>query len=116
MKTRLITYRIRALILMSVLMCSSLANSQVSIVSANLVPVNITPMSISQAMVMNSGAEAKVIVEAFVMNSSGEKLLSVRSAVITLKPGMNNLPVQQTSFTRITYSSSNQGNYVKSKN
>src|SRR5690606_23565983 len=52
---------------------------------------------------------------ATITNQKNEQLLIVRTGVIDLKPGINQISVDRLTFTQIVYNTSSQGEYIRSK-
>lgn len=90
------------------------AKAQLSIVSASVSPYNITPQSICQVSVMNASPQnVNAVLEARVINSANEVLLTVTSAPFQLKTGLNSLTGASVILSGISYGSSNLASYVR---
>jgi len=89
--------------------------SQVSIANTNLYPYNVTPKSMMQITIINQGNDAKVRIDAGVYNSSNQELLHVISGPVVLKSGVNIISPASVIIASANYSTSNQGNYLKTK-
>jgi hypothetical protein len=101
------------LVLITSLFCLSNLTAQISITSSRAGVYNITPSDLVQIVVLNNSSEASFYIEAQLTNSSNEKILSVVTSPFTLKKGLNNIQSNQLNFSSVSYSSSNQGNFIK---
>lgn len=101
------------LVLLSSVICLSSLTAQISITSSRASMYNVAPSDLVQIMVFNNGAETNFYIEAQLVNSSNEKLLSVVTSPFLLKKGMNNLTSSQLNISAVNYSSSTQANFLK---
>jgi hypothetical protein len=89
--------------------------AQVSVSSASLQSFNVTPITVCQAVLMNSGGETSVKIKAQVFNSAGQELLTVTTAPIVVRTGMNSLQPSQIQTASVVYGSNAQAGYVQTQ-
>jgi hypothetical protein len=104
---------IKFTIVFIVVFLSIKTKGQVTISASSFNLYNVTPSSVCQIIVLNLGSEGQVYIEAKVLNSANEQLMTVVTNPFTLKQGLNNILPSQISFSNIQYASSNQSNFLK---
>lgn len=87
--------------------------SQITISMANLQTVNVSPSELCRITVFNQGDRQMVAMEAEIINSMNEVVVSVNTLPFYLDNGMMNINPEELSFGRIHYNQSEQGQYLQ---
>lgn len=88
--------------------------SQISILNTNLNSLNVTPESLCQVNIMNgASSEMQVTLEAKLLNSTGENILTVKTNPFRLIAGMNNGFQLNYTIQSTIYSGSGQAQYIR---
>lgn len=103
----------RVLTLGGILLCSLVAEAQVSVLHSHLHPLNVTPKSSLQASLMNTGGAVQVRLESRLYNVSGQVVLSASSAPTDLQPGVNRIQGNQLLVTNSMFASTSPGKYLQ---
>lgn len=101
----------RALLLVFGMLWLLNLTAQMTITSSRVGEYNLSPSDMVQIMVLNNGNEGQFIIEAQLVNSTKEKLITVTTNPFILNKGLNNL--QNNSFANISYSNSAQASFLK---
>lgn len=93
---------------------SVFSGAQITILNTNLNSMNVTPQSLCQVSIMNgSGGETQAVLEARILNNSGENILAVKTFPFTLAAGMNNGITINYNLESTQYGATGQGEYVR---
>lgn len=105
----------KKIILVSTLMFAYVfCEAQVSILNTNLNSLNVTPESMCQVNIMNgTTSEMQVTLEAKLLNSVGENILTVKTNPFDLVTGMNNGFQLSYTIQSSIYSGSGQAQYIR---
>lgn len=95
------------------LLSSLYAGAQLSVVNVQLTAYNVTPEAMIAATLSNAGAAEQVTLVSRLYNMDGEALLTVRSGVFPAKQGMNAPFDGGRKVADAQYSSSKQGEYIR---
>ncbi len=101
------------LILVWFFMPNRIIAQQASILSATISEYNITPNGLLDVSIMNHIGDVQVVLEAKILNSQNEALISVVTKPFTLKKGLSIVSQLNVGITSVMYASNNQGNLLK---
>ncbi len=102
-----------SLIALSCIAYASL-HAQVSVVSANLSPYNVTPNSISQVSI-SSTHNGVIRIEAKLMNSANETLMTVRTEPVNVVSGLNVFGAHNLRFASVVNGATPQAKFIQTQ-
>jgi len=104
----------KILLFILILVTAKAGFPQITILNTNLNSLNITAQSICQVNIMNgTGSETQVILEAKLLNSANENLLTVKTNPFPLATGMNNGITLNYTIQSSAYGISGQAEYLR---
>lgn len=89
------------------------AGAQVNIVNILFNAYNATPEAMCMANLMNTGSDVDVFLEARVMNSANQTVLTVQTATFRLKSGMTNTSQAGLKLSSTVYSGGHDAEYMR---
>jgi hypothetical protein len=92
------------------------SQAQVTITNSSFNSYNVTPNTLCRVSILNSGAAGQVYMEAEVRNAANEPLLTIKTNPFTLNQGLNNPLPNVLSFNSTQYSTTNQGEFLRTQN
>lgn len=104
----------KKILLIFLLMAAGIiSRSQIAVVNSSVMPYNITPESLLSAAIMNPGMEQQVSLLCRLYNLNNDLLITVRSSLFVLKPGLNAGYNSSRKVFSVEYATGNQAGYIK---